>query len=374
MTTDAGPASATTSARGPWAGGAWAAIDRAAANLLPAYFALVMATGIVSLAASIQGFALVARGMFWLNLVFFAALWGLSLLRIARHRDRLIADVNDHNRSVGFFTSVPAACVLGTQALLIADMPGLAWSLWVLGAALWAIVTYTVFTALTVKPVKPALADGLNGGWLVSIVATQAVSVLASQFSAHAAGAGAGEHGTDALLFIALVMWLGGAMLYVWIISLIFYRYTFFPFKPSDLSPPYWINMGAMAISTLAGATLLLSGKHSPLIESLAPFIKGATLLFWATATWWIPMLLILGVWRHIVNRFPLRYDPLYWGAVFPLGMYSVATARMVSAMNLPYLRSLPPVFCYVALAAWAAALLGLAHRIVKGAPPPRGT
>lgn len=374
MTTDAGPASATTSARGPWAGGAWAAIDRAAANLLPAYFALVMATGIVSLAASIQGFALVARGMFWLNLVFFAALWGLSLLRIARHRDRLIADVNDHNRSVGFFTSVPAACVLGTQALLIADMPGLAWSLWVLGAALWAIVTYTVFTALTVKPVKPALADGLNGGWLVSIVATQAVSVLASQFSAHAAGAGAGEHGTDALLFIALVMWLGGAMLYVWIISLIFYRYTFFPFKPSDLSPPYWINMGAMAISTLAGATLLLSGKHSPLIEGLAPFIKGATLLFWATATWWIPMLLILGVWRHIVNRFPLRYDPLYWGAVFPLGMYSVATARMVSAMNLPYLRSLPPVFCYVALAAWAAALLGLAHRIVKGAPPPRGT
>ncbi len=374
MSGDAGPAPAASSANGPplpWTGGPWATIDRAAANLLPAYFALVMATGIVSLAASIQGFAAVARGIFWLNLVFFATLWGLTLLRIARHRGRLIADVNDHNRSVGFFTSIPAACVLGTQALLIADTPALAWSLWALGAALWVVVTYTVFTALTVKPVKPALADGLNGGWLVSIVATQAVSVLASQLSAHGASTGAGADGTNALLFIALVMWLGGAMLYVWIISLIFYRYTFFPFKPSDLSPPYWINMGAMAISTLAGATLLLSGKHSPLIEGLAPFIKGATLLFWATATWWIPMLLILGVWRHIVKRFPLRYDPLYWGAVFPLGMYSVATARMVGAMDLPYLHSLPSVFCYVALAAWTAALLGLVHRIVKGAPPP---
>jgi hypothetical protein len=40
-------------------------------------------------------------------------------------------------------------------------------------------------------------------------------------------------------------------------ISLIFYRYTFFRFAPGDLSPPYWINMGAMAISTLAGALLI---------------------------------------------------------------------------------------------------------------------
>src|SRR5690606_3583718 len=137
--------------------------------------------------------------------------------------------------------------------------------------------------------------QGLNGGWLVSIVATQSVSVLASQL---AADAGANR---ELMLFVALIAWLGGAMLYVWIISLIFYRYTFYPFKPSDLAPPYWINMGAMAISTLAGATLVLAGSQTPLIGGLLPFVMGATLLFWATATWWIPMLLILGVWRHVV-------------------------------------------------------------------------
>lgn len=345
--------------------GPWTAIDRAARGLHPAYFALVMATGIVSLAAMLQGFAAIARGMFWLNLVFFGALWGLTLVRAGRHRDRLAADLKDHNRSVGFFTAVPAAEVLGSQALLIQGWPGLAWVLWIAGAALWFMLTYSVFTVLTVKAVKPALAEGLNGGWLVSIVATQSVSVLAAQL------AGRGETGREALLFVALVMWLGGAMLYVWIISLIFYRYTFFPFKPSDLAPPYWINMGAMAISTLAGATLVIAGSETPTIRELLPFIKGATLLFWATATWWIPMLIILGVWRHVVKRFPLRYDPLYWGAVFPLGMYSVATARMAGVMELPFLRALPPAFFFIAAAAWAVALAGLLHRLTTGGTRP---
>jgi len=39
-------------------------------------------------------------------------------------------------------------------------------------------------------------------------------------------------------------------------------------------------------------------------------------------------MLVILGFWRHVYRRFTLRYDRLYWGAVFPLGMYSVCRLR----------------------------------------------
>ncbi len=37
----------------------------------------------------------------------------------------------------------------------------------------------------------------------------------------------------------SLAMLLGGGMLYLLIISLIFYRYTFFTMRPSDLVPPY---------------------------------------------------------------------------------------------------------------------------------------
>jgi len=158
-----------------------------------------------------------------------------------------------------------------------------------------------------------------------------------------------------------LALWLCGGMLYIWIISLIFYRYTFFPLAPSDLMPPYWINMGAMAISTLAGASLIQSASNASFLGDILPFLKGFTLFFWATATWWIPMLVILGFWRHVYKRFPLKYDRLYWGAVFPLGMYSVCTRQLCDTFHLPFLLWLPHVFVWIALAAWSLTFLGLA-------------
>jgi tellurite resistance protein TehA-like permease len=211
-----------------------------------------------------------------------------------------------------------------------------------------------VFALLTVKPEKPSLAEGINGGWLAAVVAAQSVSALGSQLAS-----GFDTRAADVLLF-CLVMWLGGGMLYIWIISLIFYRYTFFTLSPSDLAPPYWINMGAVAISTLAGTLLVLASPRAPLIVELLPFVKGLTLMFWATATWWIPMLVILGIWRHGYSRFPLNYDPLYWGAVFPLGLYTVAPFRLAQAIDAPGLMIVPQIFVYIALAAWAVTLAGL--------------
>jgi tellurite resistance protein TehA-like permease len=244
--------------------------------------------------------------------------------------------------------------------LVINDAWRTAAAFWAFGILLWAVVTYTVFTALTVKGDKPPLAEGINGGWLVSVVAAQSVAVLGSQLAP-----GFDVH-VPQVLFFCLGMWLGGGMLYIWIISLIFYRYTFFVMSPSDLAPPYWINMGAVAISTLAGATLIEAAPDSRLLQDLLPFLKGFTLLFWATATWWIPMLVILGAWRHVYRRFPLGYDPLYWGAVFPLGMYTVCTFRLAGAIDAPYLLIIPRVFLYIALAAWGATMIGALRQLVR--------
>src|SRR3546814_19704896 len=69
------------------------------------------------------------------------------------------------------------------------------------------------------------------------------------------------------LMFGALVLWLGGGALYLWLMPLLFFRYTFLPMSAAELTPPYWINMGAVAISTLAGATLLDQAALAPLVE-----------------------------------------------------------------------------------------------------------
>ncbi len=337
-------------------------LEENVAALNPAYFALVMATGIVSIAAHFLGLPWIARVLFWLNAAAFITLAVLTAARIRRFPLKLVADLVDHKRGVGFFTTVAACCVLGAQFLLIGEVRAVALGLWILGITLWFVLTYLIFASFAVKEVKPSLADGIHGGWLVSVVAAQSVAqlggLLSDGFTSY----------REEVLFFSLTMWLGGGMLYIWIISLIFYRYSFFPMSPADLSPPYWINMGAMAISTLAGTILIAAAKSSALLNPLLPFLKGFTLFFWSTATWWIPMLLILGVWRHVYKRFRLAYDPAYWGAVFPLGMYTLCTYRLARALDLDFLLIVPRVFIYIALAAWTAAFIGMLASFVRGA------
>jgi tellurite resistance protein TehA-like permease len=319
-----------------------------------------MATGIVAFAAHHNGWPGIARAMYGFNIGCAAILYVLMAARVVRFWDEVRRDLLSHGRSVGFFTLVAATAVLGSQTILIANAWSAAAVLWGASIVLWALLTYAIFTILTVKAEKPPLAEGINGGWLVAVVAPQSIAVLGAQLAP-----GFGGHAEDVLLF-SLTMWLGGGMLYIWIISLIFYRYTFFTLQPSDLAPPYWINMGAVAISTLAGSLLVLAAPESPLLSGMLPFIKGLTLLFWATASWWIPMLVTLGVWRHLYRRFPLAYDPLYWGAVFPLGMYTACTFRLSQALEVPGLLAIPRLTIIAAFAAWLVTLVGLVRNLVR--------
>lgn len=329
------------------------------ASLHPAYFAMSMATGIVSIACHLLGLRELAALLFWINAVTYAVLWVVTIARVVCFGKAFLADWASHQRGPGFFTTVAATCVLGTQFVQLRGETGIAFGLWILGLVLWAICTYAVFVALSVREGKPSLADGINGGWLVAVVATQSICVLGCLVLPERVA------NRDAALFLLTCFWLCGGMLYTWMISLIFYRYTFFRFSPSDLLPPYWINMGAVAISTLAGTALLAAAGDSPFIASLRPFVKGFTILYWATATWWIPMLVTLGIWRHVARRVSFTYDPLYWGLVFPLGMYSVCTWRLVETFELTFLVWLSRGFIVVAILAWFFTFFGVVSRFL---------
>jgi len=333
----------------------------AVADLPPAYFAMTMATGIVSIAAHLQQMPTIAAALFSFNIFAYGVLWILTILRLVFHPKRLAEDLVEHDRAHGFFTIVAGSCVLGSQFVIIFGAFEIGLAFFFLSTVLWLGLTYTIFTALSVKESKPTLADGINGGWLLSVVATQAIAVLAALIASHWPQPYRLE-----LNFLALSMWLWGGMLYIWIVALIFYRYTFFHFSPADLAPPFWINMGAMAISTLAGTLLIENTPDAPYLQSLLPFLKGFTVFYWATGTWWIPMLLILGVWRHLFKKFPLRYDPLYWGAVFPLGMYTVCTGNMARVMDLGFLNMIPSIFVYIAIIVWSLAFIGLIYSIIR--------
>lgn len=320
-----------------------------------------MATGIVSIAALDFDLPAIAWALFILNMIAYAVLVAVNVLRAVRFPKRYFADLTDHRIAPGFFTMVAGSSVLGVQVRLIANDVVAATAFLVLSVVLWMAITYTVFTAFTIKAEKPSLEQAITGAWLIAVVASQSLAVISALISRDWVQ----PHRLE-LNFFALSMWLWGGMFYIWIISLIFYRTIFFTFSPGDLTPPAWITMGAMAISTLAGSMLVQNTPDAPFLASLLPFLKGFTVFYWATGMWWIPMLIILAIWRYGIKRFPLRYNPLYWGAVFPLGMYSVATKQMSAALNLTFLAPLPRVFFVAALIAWSITFFGLLMSLLR--------
>ncbi|MBI4247694.1 MAG: tellurite resistance/C4-dicarboxylate transporter family protein [Candidatus Rokubacteria bacterium] len=320
-----------------------------------------MATGIVSIAAYRLDLVPVAWTLLAINLVAYAVLWLLTVVRLIRHFPRVLADLGDHTRGAGFFTAVAGSCVLARQIALLTGAVRVPLVLGLVGAGLWLVLMYAFLLAVMVRSPKPPLQAGLNGGWLVIVVATQSIAVLGATL----AGAVAGWR--EPVLFLALVMYLLGCMLYVVLISLIFYRLTFFALAPEALTPPYWINMGALAITTLAGATLIAEAAAWPFLRTLVPFLTGLTLLFWATGTWWIPLLVALGLWRHVARRLPVVYEPAYWSLVFPVGMYTASTWELERALGTGMLAWIPRYVVYIALVAWTVTFIGLLRRLARG-------
>jgi tellurite resistance protein TehA-like permease len=330
-------------------------------DMSPAYFGLVMATGIVSLAAFMMDHRTIALAMFYLNIAQYLVLCLLYAVRAWRFPGRFFGDMLAHATGPGYFTTVAGTGILASQFMVLRENVAVGVAFWLLAVLLWICLTYTIFTAFTVKRDKPSLDKGINGSWLLAVVATQALSVCSALLAARI-----DQPYRLELNLMAMSMWLWGGMLYIWMMSLIFYRYAFFRFSPGDLAPPYWINMGAMAISTLAGSLLILNAPHAPYLTSLLPFLKGFTVFYWATGTWWIPMLVLLGIWRYVLERFPFEYDPLYWGAVFPLGMYAASTWQMDRAMEFGFFAGLPRTFLYISLAAWTATFLGMLRGLAR--------
>src|SRR5678816_2306787 len=182
-------------------------IATAAENLFPGYFALVMATGIISIAAFQLAMKPVAWALLAINVIAYLVLSLLLLLRLIRFFSRVKADITDHARGPGFFTVVAGTCVLGSQLVIVAGQHQAAAVLWFLGLLLWAVIMYTFFAAVTVREDKPPLETGISGTWLLATVATQSISVLGTLLSDYFAD------NRNLLLFFTLCMFLLGCML-----------------------------------------------------------------------------------------------------------------------------------------------------------------
>jgi tellurite resistance protein TehA-like permease len=333
-------------------------IAREASVLDPAYFALVMATGIISNVFFLAGERTLSDALFVVNLVAYPWLWGLTGLRAARYPSALGADLVNPRRVFLFFTAVAATDVLG-MSIGLRGFPTIALAMWLFALALWLALIYLGFGVLMLRNAAGG-ADVAGGAWLNAIVGTQSLVIIGGAVALPAL-----HVGQQAFILLPM-LWTVGLVLYGIFLALLSYRFFFADLTPDDATPPLWIVMGAGAISVNAGSILIAEGGITPFLRSLQPFLSGVTLSVLAWATWWIPLLVLLGIWKHVIHRRAIGYTPMLWSIVFPLGMYAAATLRFSEVAAVPTLRSLSWVMAWVALIAWCATGLGLIAELLR--------
>lgn len=328
----------------------------------PIDFAMVMATGILSIAALLEGYTWLAWSLYIFNVAIFILLLIFMAQRLLFQWQGLVRAFKSYDKGPTVFTFIIGLCMIGNEVILFNNWLVIGKIILTLAVAVWLIINYGFFFYVTTTNHKKSLKDGISGSWLLTVVSIQAIAILIIYCST----------GSQTAIFVATCLFFTGCVFYLYLMSLIVYRISFFELHARDLGAAYWINMGATAITTLAGALLLINGKDFHLIAALVPFIKGLSLVFWSAGSWWIPLLVMLGIWRHGVRKIktPVTasgYSPTYWAFVFPLGMYTACTYRLSETLDLDFLKIIPKYFIFIALATWAAVLIGcLRHLLIK--------
>jgi tellurite resistance protein TehA-like permease len=320
--------------------------------MYPGYFALVMATGIVSNAFYYLSHDRISDVLFGVTLVAFPVLLACFVVRVLAWPRAVWHDLLDPRLVFTFFTLVAASDVLGLQ-LHLRGHDHVALVLWLGALTAWLVLGYFSFAVLTFDEGQTG-ADVVHGGWLIAIVGTESLVLLGAPL--------AGEFGSleDTIFVAVYALWGIGIVFYGIFVTLFAYRIFFLPVDAAEMNPLFWVVMGAAAIATNAGSTLILTEPDLPFLLAMRPFVNGTTLILWAWATWWIPLLAIFGVWRHLVRRYPLTYAPMHWSLVFPLGMYAVATYRLSLASDFKPIEIFSQTMVWVALGAWVATMAGL--------------
>ena len=332
-------------------------VREATALLPPGSFAFVMATGIVSIGMAQQDL----RTLSLLLLVIAGAAWLILLvaltLRLLLYRERVIADLHDPRRAFGFFTFVAGTDVLAVR--LAEEHHHVSVALLAFATVVGLVLGYAVpWAAVLSRTHRPVLSDA-NGTWFIWVVASQSVATAAATIEP------AVTVGRAELAVLAVAAWSVGIVLYAACAVMVALRLMLYPLTPSDLDPPYWVSMGAIAITVVAGASIV-DMESTPMVESVRGLIAGLSVVFWCIATWLIPVLTAAGWWRHKIRGVPLRYQPTLWSIIFPLGMYAVASISLGRADRLPIVESIGDWWLWVALAAWTVVAVAMLHHVFR--------
>lgn len=320
-------------------------------NLSPGCFSFVMATGIVAVGANLKGLPWLAWPVMVIAAVGYLVLVLASLWRLVGYPRAMLADLRNPGRTFGYFTFVAGSNVL---AVCLTDhWPRAAAALLIVATLAWFVLGYLVPGVLVIRRRSDPLLASATGSWFVWVVASQSVAVVAATLEPVL------EQARLILAVLAVLTWSVGLVLYAAAAVFVSLRMMLFELAPQELDPAYWVAMGAVAITVVAGARIV-DMNSTPIVDAVRELVAGLAVVLWSFASWLIPVLVAAGLWRHLYQRVPLRYELALWSIVFPLGMYAVAGMFLGRAESLPLLQIVGQSFFWVGLTAWGLTLAGM--------------
>lgn len=338
-------------------------LRRAARELPPAYFALVMATGINSIAMFRAHHATVSALLLAVAALALLILTVLTVWRAVAYRDRLLADLTNPRRMFGAFTLVAGFDVVAARSAL-GGRPQLAVVLLGVGILAWLTLSYSMPAIILVRRSEGPVLGDVDGTWFIAVVATQSVALGACALEPW------WPHGARWIALLAVMLWSLGVVLYLSMATVLLVRLLLVEIGPDTITPPYWIVMGATSITVFAGARLL-EFPVTPILAASRSVLSGLSVVLWAFGTWLIPLLAGFGVWRHVILKVPLRYEPALWSICFPLGMYAVASGELGRTAHLPLVGDIGHVWAWVALSAWVVVFVAMLASLLRAARRP---
>jgi tellurite resistance protein TehA-like permease len=327
-------------------------------TLAPGYFALVMATGILSVGLDAEGYTAASEVLLVIAAVAYVLLVVLNVWRILAYPRQVAQDFRSPQVAFFFYTFVAGTNVLGTRLALDGDIVPAALLLG-LSCRVWLVLGYAVPWAVILHRQGRETLSGMNGAWFVWAVACQSVAVLSATLEPALFPLRA------FLSIIAFASWSVGIILYAIIGIAVVVRLLVYGITPETMGPPYWVAMGAASITVLAGSRVV-EMQATPMTEVTTSLAAGGSVVFWSFATWLIPVLVAVGWWRHVRHRVPLRYEPALWSIIFPLGMYAVCGINLGEADALPVVAWTGRLFLWLALAAWLVVFVATGMHLVR--------
>ncbi|QAY84995.1 TDT family transporter [Pseudomonas arsenicoxydans] len=339
----------------------------------PNWFAATMGTGVLALAlaqlpVAMPGLRAVAEGLWLFNILLFA-------LFAAAYTARWVLFFDEARRIFGhstvsmFFGTIPMGLATIINGFLVFGLPRwgdgvihIAEVLWWLDVAMslacGVLIPYMMFTR------QEHSIDQMTAVWLLPVVAAEVAAASGGLLAPHLADA----HSQLVMLVTSYVLWAFSLPVAFSILTILLLRMALHKLPHENMAASSWLALGPIGTGALgmlllgADAPAIFAANGMPGIGEIAAglgLVAGITL--WGFGLWWMLMAVLITA-RYLRAGIPFNLG--WWGFTFPLGVYSLATLKLGSTLNLTFFN----VFGCVLVAMLAVMWLIVSKRTVQGA------